>query len=94
MDWEKEYMEPTMLGVNAFRSYVMAWYDGSLQKIFFAKERNREVINQICSVLAGYVWDQENPFVKNHDTNLKRMVRLIAVGEKLKAIEESESSVQ
>ncbi len=94
LDWEKEYMEPTMLGVNAFRSYVMAWYDGSLQKIFFAKERNREVINQICSVLAGYVWDQENPFVKNHDTNLKRMVRLIAVGEKLKAIEESESSVQ
>jgi flavin-dependent dehydrogenase len=89
-DWQKEYMEPTMIGVNTFRSYVMAWYDGTLQKIFFAEERNQEVIRQICSVLAGYVWDMENPYVKNHDTYLKRMVRLINVGKKLKDLEESE----
>lgn len=92
MDWEKEYMEPTMMGVNTFRSYVMAWYDGTLQKIFFSKERNAEVIRQICSVLAGYVWDQENPYVKNHDTYLKRTIRMINVGEKLKALEENEAA--
>ena len=90
IDWQKEYMEPTMIGVNTFRSYVMAWYDGTLQKIFFAEERNQEVIRQICSVLAGYVWDQENPYVKNHATYLKRMVRLITVGKKLKDLEESD----
>lgn len=77
VDWEKEYMEPTMQGVNTFRSYVMAWYDGTLDKIFFSKERRTEVKNQICSVLAGYVWDMSNPYVKNHDTALKRLARTI-----------------
>ena len=79
-----------MQGVDTFRSYVVAWYDGTLQKIFFAEERNQEVISQICSVLAGYVWDLDNPYVKNHATYLKRMVRLINVGKKLKDLEESE----
>jgi flavin-dependent dehydrogenase len=90
VDWQKEYTEVMMQGVDTFRTYVMAWYDGSLQKIFFAEERNEEVIRQICSVLAGYVWDLENPYVKNHATYVKRMVRLIAVGKKLKDLEENE----
>lgn len=92
VDWQKEYTDVMMQGVDTFRSYVVAWYDGTLQKIFFAKERNEEVIRQICSVLAGYVWDLENPYVKNHATYLKRMVRLINVGQKLKDLEESEMS--
>ena len=50
------------------------------------------MIQQICSVLAGYVWDLENPYVKNHDTYLKRMVRLITVGKKLKDLEEAEGN--
>ena len=25
IDWEKEYMEPVMQGVNTFRAYVEAW---------------------------------------------------------------------
>lgn len=91
-DWQKEYTGVMMVGIDTFRSYVMAWYDGTLQKIFFAEESNEEVMRQICSVLAGYVWDQENPYVKNHRTNLKRMVRLIAVGKKLKDLEENEMS--
>lgn len=90
IDWQKEYTDVMMQGVNTFRSYVMAWYDGSLQKIFFADVRNEEVIRQICSVLAGYVWDLENPYVKNHATYIHRMVRLIAVGKKLKDLEENE----
>ncbi|SFN39865.1 Dehydrogenase (flavoprotein) [Chitinophaga sp. YR627] len=77
VDWDKEYMEPTMQGVNTFRSYVMAWYDGTLDKIFFSEEKRPDVKNQICSVLAGYVWDMSNPFVQNHDTALKRLARTI-----------------
>lgn len=87
LDWQKEYTNVMMQGVDTFRSYVNAWYDGSLQKIFFAEERNEEVIRQICSVLAGYVWDLENPYVKNHATYLNRMVRLLTVGKKLKELE-------
>jgi flavin-dependent dehydrogenase len=84
VDWEKEYMEPTMQGVNTFRSYVMAWYDGTLDKIFFSKDQRPEVKNQICSVLAGYVWDMSNPFVQNHDTALKRLARTITLTEIIK----------
>jgi hypothetical protein len=31
----------------------------------------------ICSVLAGYVWDISNPYVKNHDTALIKLAKLI-----------------
>jgi flavin-dependent dehydrogenase len=84
VDWEKEYMEPTMQGVNTFRSYVMAWYDGTLDKIFFSEDQRSEVKNQICSVLAGYVWDMSNPFVQHHDIALKRLARTIELTQIIK----------
>jgi hypothetical protein len=93
VNWQKEYTDVMMQGVDTFRSYVMAWYDGTLQKIFFADVRNEEVIRQICSVLAGYVWDLDNPYVKNHSTYLERMVRLINVGKKLKDLEENDAAL-
>ena len=66
-----------MQGVNTFRSYVMAWYEGTLDTIFFAAKPNLEIKNMICSVLAGYVWDTSNPYVKNHDTALRKLAKLI-----------------
>ncbi|MES2730777.1 MAG: NAD(P)/FAD-dependent oxidoreductase [Bacteroidota bacterium] len=77
IDWEKEFMEPTMQGVNTFRSYVMGWYDGTLQDIFFARNPSEEIRQQICSVLAGYVWDLDNPFVKKHDRVLGALAKVI-----------------
>lgn len=76
-DWEEDFMLPTLRGVNVFRSYVMGWYDGSLQDIFFASNIQNEFKNQICSVLAGYVWDETNPFVKKHDKLLKTLAQVI-----------------
>jgi flavin-dependent dehydrogenase len=83
VDWEKEYMQPTMQGVNTFRSYVMAWYEGTLDKIFFAKNIHEDVKNQICSVLAGYVWDESNPYVQNHEKGLQRLARTIELMERI-----------
>ncbi len=76
-DWEQDFMVPTQKGVNVFRSYVMGWYDGTLQDIFFASNIQLEFKNQICSVLAGYVWDETNPFVKKHDRLLKTLSEVI-----------------
>ena len=84
IDWEKEYMQPVMQGVNTFRSYVMAWYEGTLDTIFFAEKQNLEIKNMICSVLAGYVWDKTNPYVKEHDTALTKLARLINLEKLLK----------
>jgi flavin-dependent dehydrogenase len=82
VDWEKEYMQPMMQGINTFRSYVMSWYDGTLDTIFFAKNQRQEIKNQICSVLAGYVWDLENPYVKEHAVGLRRLSKWIKAEEK------------
>ncbi|HEX3081105.1 MAG TPA: NAD(P)/FAD-dependent oxidoreductase [Puia sp.] len=77
VDWENEYMKIMMQGVDTFRSYVMAWYEGTLDTIFFADNQDPLIKSQICSVLAGYVWDLDNPYVKNHKTWLHRLASMI-----------------
>jgi flavin-dependent dehydrogenase len=79
IDWDTEYTNPMMQGVDTFRSYVMAWYEGTLDTIFFADRTVPEIKNMICSVLAGYVWDRENPYVKDHKTALTKLARLIEI---------------
>ena len=70
VDWENEYSNIMKQGVDTFRSYVMAWYEGTLDTIFFAEDQDQLIKSQICSVLAGYVWDLNNPYVKNHKYRL------------------------
>ena len=85
VDWEKEYMEPVMQGVNTFRAYVEAWYDGTLDTIFFADNPVQEIKNKICSVLAGYVWDMNNDFVKDAKTSVTKLARTIEARDKYNA---------
>ena len=82
VNWEKEYQKPTEYGVNAFRTYVEGWYDGTLHTIFFAKNQNQEIKNQICSVLAGYVWDESNPFINDHYSKVTNLAMAIKILEK------------
>ena len=82
-DWDTEYTQPMMQGINTFRTYVMAWYDGTLDTIFFADDPVAEIKNMICSVLAGYVWDTNNPYVKDHETAVHKLAKLIKVRDKL-----------
>ncbi|MCK4561536.1 MAG: tryptophan 7-halogenase [Flavobacteriaceae bacterium] len=77
VDLEKEYVKPVQHGVDVFTSYVNEWYSGNLQKLFFHKPENPEVKKQICSVLAGYVWDKTNPFVKKHARIVSSIAYLI-----------------
>jgi len=76
VDWETEYKEYIMYGVNVFSTYVKEWYTGNLQKIFFHPTINMVIKEQICAVLAGYVWNKDNPFVKNHDRLVKTVARV------------------
>lgn len=80
-DWDKDYTEFIRQGVDTFRTFVMAWYDGTLEKIFFSRNPDPTVKRQICSVLAGYVWDHQNPFVRNHEKALRGLARLIEMRE-------------
>ncbi len=77
VDWQKEYTDYMMQGINTFRTYVAGWYNGDLHEIFFSKNQDEEIKKQICSVLAGYVWDLNNPFVKKHDRAVKSLADII-----------------
>ena len=78
VDWQTEYTDHMMQGINTFRTYVAGWYNGDLHDIFFAgNTTNPEIKKQICSVLAGYVWDMENPFVKKHERAVKSLAQVI-----------------
>lgn len=77
VNWQTEYEDHMMYGVNVFRSYIRDWYSGDLQKFFFHKEVNEDVRRKVCSVLAGYVWDKENPFVTKHDRAVRAVTHLL-----------------
>ena len=88
VDFEKEYVDYMMHGINTFRTYVNSWYNGDLHQIFFTKDPDPGIKKQICSVLAGYVWDDENPFVKKHERAVSTLAKIIRM-QKASAAEEA-----
>ena len=62
VDWQREFAEPLDYGVETFRAFVAGWYDGSLQQVIFFPRQQEAIRRMICSVLAGYVWDRDNPY--------------------------------
>jgi flavin-dependent dehydrogenase len=78
IDWDLEYSVPILNGIEVFRTYIDAWYDGSLHKIFFSDIIDEKVKKQICSVLAGYVWDKKNPFVARHKQSVRNLANLFS----------------
>jgi flavin-dependent dehydrogenase len=79
-DWQVEYTEHMMRGIDVFRTFVTRWYDGSLPAIFFADGKTEDISKQICSVLAGYVWDSENPFVRDHARRVDLLAKVARSG--------------
>lgn len=77
VDWEKDYAKYMQAGIYVFSSYVKEWYTGNLQKLFFHENPRTDIKEQICAVLAGYVWDKNNPFVKNHQRIIGNIARMI-----------------
>lgn len=64
VDWQADFADPLQRGVDTFRTYVEAWYDGTFQDVIFHEEKPQEIKAQICSILAGYAWDRDNPYVR------------------------------
>lgn len=80
-DWQKDYTDYMMQGINTFRTYVSTWYTGELHDIFFSQNQDPEIKKQICSVLAGYVWDLDNPFVKKHEQAVRSLHKVLKLSE-------------
>ena len=67
-----------MKGVNTFRAFVEAWYDGRLQDVIFYEDTSEDVKRMVCSILAGYAWDETNPYVAKPARRLNVLAQLCA----------------
>lgn len=76
IDWEQDFERYVRSGIDVFRSYVTAWYDGTLPEIIYRRDQRPDVMTKICSVLAGYVWDESNPFVRDHRRKIRQLAQL------------------
>jgi flavin-dependent dehydrogenase len=73
VDWDEEYAKPLSKGVNTFRTFVSAWYNGRFQDVIFHKKKSPEIRRMICSILAGYAWDETNPYVSSPERRLNTL---------------------
>lgn len=76
VDWELDYAQPLKQGVDTFRVFVEAWYDGRFQDVIFASKQNPEVASMICAILAGYAWNTDNPYVARTRKRFDALVEL------------------
>ncbi len=65
INWKNDYSDKLAVGIDVFRAFVDLWYDGTLMEIFLANDSNKKIREMVCSILAGYAWDVENPMVKD-----------------------------
>ncbi|WP_164109531.1 MULTISPECIES: NAD(P)/FAD-dependent oxidoreductase [Sphingobacterium] len=77
IDWEKDFTQYMQRGIDVFTTYVKEWYTGNLQTLFFHRPENLDVKEKVCAVLAGYVWNEENPFVKKHNRVIKSIAYML-----------------
>jgi flavin-dependent dehydrogenase len=77
VDWMGEFERPLRQGIEVFRAFVEAWYDGSFHRVLFDRRQLASVKSMICSVLAGYAWDQTNPLAQRRcEKRLQAMAEL------------------
>jgi flavin-dependent dehydrogenase len=76
VDWQKEYAVPLKKGVDTFRAFVESWYEGRFQRIIFHGNRAPGIRRMICAILAGYAWDQTNPYVQDTKRRLAALEEL------------------
>ena len=76
VDWQADFADPLMVGVETFRAYVQGWYSGEFQDVVFYKNAQPEIRRMISSILAGYAWDASNPFVASPQRRLRMLSEL------------------
>ncbi|MGH8261062.1 MAG: NAD(P)/FAD-dependent oxidoreductase [Steroidobacteraceae bacterium] len=86
VDWDAEFERPLRLGIDCFREFVDAWYDGRLQTIFFSRGHSADIRRMICSILAGYAWDTGNPFVADTRRRLDVLAELCAMPTRVRPV--------
>jgi len=80
VDWDREFALPLKQGVDTFRAFVESWYRGGFQRIIFHPRQPADIRRMIAAILAGYVWDQSNPYVSQTRRRLAALEELCYPG--------------
>ncbi len=78
VDWQTQFADPLKRGVDTFRCYVEGWYAGTFQDVIFHPTSAPEIRSMISSILAGYAWDERNPFVSEPKRRLRMLSEICA----------------
>lgn len=78
VDWQTEFAIPLKRGVDTFRCYVEGWYAGTFQDVIYFEGGSPDIRRMISSILAGYAWDESNPFVAEPKRRLRMLSELCA----------------
>lgn len=76
VDWQFEYADNLKKGIEVFKTFVTSWYDTSFQNVVFFQSQDTEIKPMITSILAGYAWDENNPFVKSSKRGMRMLSKL------------------
>jgi flavin-dependent dehydrogenase len=80
VDWQVDYDFPLRKGIDTFRAFVERWYTGELQEIIFYPEQTASIRRMISAVLAGYAWDESNPYVADPQRRLNALYQVCVQG--------------
>ncbi len=78
VDWQTEFAEPLKRGVDTFRCYVEGWYAGTFQDVIYHPDSSPQIRRMIRAILAGYAWDERNPFVSEPKRRLRMLSDICA----------------
>ena len=73
VDWQADYEQALRRGIEVFRAYVDAWYDGRFQRLIFQENPLADIKAMVCSILAGYAWDESNPMTQRCGKKIEAM---------------------
>lgn len=76
VDWQADYEQVLRRGIEVFRAYVNAWYDGRLQRIIFEEQQLASIKAMICSILAGFAWDETNPMTQRCSKKIEAIAEI------------------
>ena len=73
---EAEFAAPLKKGVKTFHTFVSSWYDCRFQDVVYHDKHNDDIKAMISSVLAGYAWDENNPYVKDSERRMNVLAEI------------------
>ncbi|XQW84895.1 NAD(P)/FAD-dependent oxidoreductase [Thalassotalea piscium] len=74
VDFNQSFVKPLSEGVKCFKTFVTSWYEGGFQDVIFCDQQTDKIERMLSSILAGYAWDKENPYVAQSERRFSALV--------------------